>query len=68
MTAHIEKVIINDFDKERAKKDFVYFATHFLIDATTGKRFQWTPAQIEQLQKLAEFKGKTFVFVRHRKE
>lgn len=55
MTSHIEKVIINDFDKERAKTDFVYFATHCLIDATNGKPFQWTPAQIEQLQKLNRY-------------
>lgn len=68
MTSHIAKVIMEDFDIERAKTDFMYFATHCLIDATTGKQFQWTPAQIEQLQKIARFKGRKLVFVRHRKE
>ena len=68
MTSHIAKVIMEDFDIERAKADFVYFATHCLIDATTGKQFQWTPAQIEQLQKIARFKDRELVSVRHRKE
>ena len=68
MTSHIAKVIMEDFDIERAKADFVYFATHCLIDATTGKQFQWTPAQIEQLQKLAGLKGRKLVSVKHRKE
>lgn len=54
MKTHIEKVIIDDFDKEKAKTDFVYFATHCLIDARTGKPFQWSRAQIEQLKKIAE--------------
>ena len=59
---------MEDFDIERAKADFVNFATHCLIDATTGKQFQWTPAQIEQLQKLAGLKGRKLVSVKHRKE
>lgn len=68
MTSHIAKVIIDDFDKERAKTDFVYFATHCLIDATTGRQFQWTSAQLEQLQKLAELNNSKVVFLKHRKE
>ena len=39
-------------DYERCKTDFVYFATHCLIDARTGKLFKWSSAQIELMRRL----------------
>lgn len=50
--------MIEDFDKERAKIDFVYFATHCLIDARTGKPFEWNPAQIELMRRVTEYEQK----------
>lgn len=38
-------------DKKKAKVDFIYFATHCLIDARTGKPFKWSPAQIELIKR-----------------
>lgn len=52
MKHHIKKAVVEDIDKERAKVDFVYFATHCLIDAKTGKPFEWSSAQIELMRRL----------------
>lgn len=58
MKVHIEKVVVEDIDKERAKNDFVYFATHCLIDVRTGKPFEWNSAQIELMKRVIEYKQK----------
>jgi len=39
-------------DYKRALNDFVYFATHCIIDGRTGKPFKWTKVQFRQLLKL----------------
>ena len=39
-------------DYERCKTDFVYFATHCLIDGRTGIIFKWSFAQIELMRRL----------------
>ena len=54
MKVHIEKMVVEDIDKERAKNDFVYFATHCLIDGRTGKPFEWSYAQIEQMRRFCD--------------
>jgi len=52
MKTHIKKSVVEGIDKERAKVDFVYFATHCLIDGRTGKLFEWSSAQIELMRRL----------------
>ena len=49
-------ILIDDFNEELAKNDFVYFATHCLIDARTGKPIQWSSAQIELMKRLVEYR------------
>ena len=44
-------------DCERAKTDFVFWATHYIIDGKTGKQIQWTRTQIKFLNKLVELKN-----------
>lgn len=58
MKVHIEKVVIEDFDKEKAKTDFEYFATHCLIDARTGKPLQWNSTQLELMKKFINLKNR----------
>lgn len=58
MKVSTEKAMVEDFDKERAKIDFVYFATHCLIDARTDKPFEWSSAQIELTRRITEYKQK----------
>lgn len=58
MKASIKKVMVEDIDKERAKIDFVYYATHCLIDAKTGKPFVWSSAQINLMRRITEYKQK----------
>jgi len=36
-------------DYKRVKNDFVYFATHCIVDAKTGKPFKWSSLQLKQL-------------------
>lgn len=51
MKPYIKKAVVEGIDKERAKVDFVYFATHCLMDGKTGKPFQWSSAQIELMRR-----------------
>lgn len=61
MNTCIKKATVEDIDKERAKVDFVYFATHCLIDAKTGKLFKWSSTQIKLMKKLVQNKERRII-------
>ena len=39
-------------DLERAKTDFEYFVTHFIVDSRTCRKLKFSDAQLEEIRKI----------------